>query len=189
MPDLDDFSAQILWGADHPWVHVTEQTTLLSQHAGAAAGSDRVGAGHPMGGAAADRGRARADSWGMWGFHTVVALGYAAGVRSERPRDRGGGRAQRRLPRPLHRSSPLSLPIWWGRSSDSSSSPLAGFRGRSLPRAPLLLLIAFLVWDFLLPTVGPLSRTCCWPSRSSGSVSTSCGCRRTVANPGRSSHR
>ncbi len=33
---------------------------------------------------------------------------------------------------------------------------VAGLRGRSLPRVPLLLLIAFLVWDFLLPTVGPL---------------------------------
>ena len=29
MPDLEDFSAQIVWGADHPGVHATEQTLLL----------------------------------------------------------------------------------------------------------------------------------------------------------------
>ena len=32
----------------------------------------------------------------------------------------------------------------------------AGWRGRSLPRIPLVLLVAFLLWDFLLPPVGPL---------------------------------
>src|SRR5687767_9951869 len=29
MPGLDDFSAQIRWGAEHPAVHVAEQTALL----------------------------------------------------------------------------------------------------------------------------------------------------------------
>ena len=36
------------------------------------------------------------------------------------------------------------------------ASPLAGLRGRALPRVPLALLVVFLVWDFLLPTAGPL---------------------------------
>ena len=33
---------------------------------------------------------------------------------------------------------------------------LAGLRSASLPKVPLVLLIVFLVWDFLLPSVGPL---------------------------------
>ena len=33
---------------------------------------------------------------------------------------------------------------------------VAGLRSGMLPRVPLWLLLGFLVWDFLLPTAGPL---------------------------------
>lgn len=157
MPDLDDFSAQIRWGADHPWVHVTEQTMLLTSMLVLPLGL--IGLAQVTRWAAP---RLTAVGlvltlWGMWGFHTVVALGYGAGVvgvsvlGTEEAVALNDGFVD-------HPGSIVTalVPHLVGSFFGILLLAVAGLRGRSLPRAPLLLLIAFLVWDFLLPTVGPL---------------------------------
>lgn len=156
MPSLDDFSAQIVWGADHPGIHAAEQTALLFSMLVLPLGL--LGIANITRWAAP---RLTAVGivlvlWGMWGFHNVVALGYAAGVvgpdaigvegavaLNEGYLDHVGTTVTALLPHLL--GSFLGLVLL----------AIAGLRGRTLPRVPLLLLIAFLVWDFLLPSVGP----------------------------------
>ncbi len=157
MPDLDDFSAQIRWGADHPWAHATEQTMLLTSMLWLPLGLFGLAQITRW---AAPRLTAVGlvlTLWGMWGFHTVVALGYGAGVvgasvlgtedavtLNDGFVDHPGSVALALVPHLV--GSFLGLILL----------AVAGLRGRSLPRVPLLLLIAFLVWDFLLPSAGPL---------------------------------
>ncbi len=80
MPDLDDFSAQIAWGVDHPGIHVTEQTALVVSMLVLPLGL--LGLANLTRWAAP---RVTAVGivlvlWGMWGFHNVVTLGYGAGT-------------------------------------------------------------------------------------------------------------
>ena len=137
MPELADFSAQIRWGAEHTAVHTAEQTALLVSMLvlplgllGLAnvtrwAAPRLTGVGIVL------------TLWGMWGFHNVVALGYAA-----KPSARA-----RSAPTPRSRST---------RGSSTTSAPrsppccrtcsgsflgllllaIAGLRSVSLPRAP-----------------------------------------------------
>lgn len=157
MPDLEDFSAQIRWGADHPGVHVAEQTALLVSMLVLPAGL--------LGLAAVTRWRAPRLTavgivltwWGMWGFHTVVALGYAAGTVG--PGAIGTDAAVALNEGYLDHIGTTFLallPHLLGSFLGILLLAIAGLRGRSLPRVPLLLLVAFLVWDFLLPAFGPL---------------------------------
>jgi hypothetical protein len=153
MPDHEDFSAQIAWGADHAGVHAAEQTLLLVSMGLLPLGL--LGLAHLTRWAAP---RLTAVGivltlWGMWGFHNVVALGYAAGTvgpgaigvddavaLNEAYLDHVGTAVTALFPHLL--GSFLGLLLLAG----------AGLRSRSLPRAPLVLLVAFLVWDFLLPS-------------------------------------
>ena len=157
MPDHEDFSAQIVWGADHPGVHVTEQTLLLVSMGLLPLGL--LGLAHLTRWAAP---RLTAVGivlalWGMWGFHNVVALGYAAGTvgpdaigvddavaLNEGYLDHVGTAVTALFPHLL--GSFLGLLLL----------AVAGIRKRSLPRVPLVLLVVFLVWDFLLPSWGVL---------------------------------
>lgn len=156
-PDLEDFSAQIVWGADHAGVHVTEQTLLLVSMGLLPLGL--LGLAHLTRWAAP---RLTAVGivlalWGMWGFHNVVALGYAAGTvgpdaigvddavaLNEGYLDHVGTAVTALFPHLLGSFFGLLL------------LAVAGIRGRSLPRVPLVLLVVFLVWDFLLPSWGVL---------------------------------
>jgi hypothetical protein len=156
-PDLEDFTAQIRWGAEHTGVHVTEQTALLVSMLVLPLGF--LGLAHVTRWAAP---RMTAVGilltlWGMWGFHNVVALGYGAGTvgpgaigvdaavaLNEGYLDHLGTTVTALLPHLL--GSFLGLVLL----------ALAGLRSPSLPKVPLVLLLGFLVWDFLLPSVGPL---------------------------------
>ena len=77
--DGETFSDQIRWGVDHPAVHQTEQALLLVSSLLLPIGI--------LGLAQVSRWRAPRITavatalalWGLWGFHTVIALGYAAG--------------------------------------------------------------------------------------------------------------
>lgn len=157
MPDLADFTAQIRWGAAHPAVHVAEQTALLVSMLVLPLGL--------LGLAALTRWAAPRLTaaglllmlWGMWGFHNIVALGYAAGVVAPGAigTDQGARLNEGYLD---HVGTTLTalLPHLVGSFLGLLLLALAGLRGRALPRVPLALLVVFLVWDFLLPTAGPL---------------------------------
>jgi len=156
-PDLDDFSTQIAWGVEHPAVHVTEQTALL--------GSMLVLPLGLLGLASITRWAAPRLTavgivftlWGMWGFHNVVALGYGAGTVG--PGVIGPEAAVALNDGYLdHTGTMLTalLPHLVGSFLGLLLLSAAGLRGRSLPGPPLWLLVGFLLWDFLLPSVGPL---------------------------------
>jgi hypothetical protein len=157
MPDLDDFSAQIRWGAAHPALHVAEQTALLTSMLVLPLGLLGLGALTRWAAPRLTAAGLLLALWGMWGFHNVVALGYAAGVVA--PGTIGTGPAVALNDGYLdHVGTTVTalLPHLVGSFLGLGLLGLAGLRGRSLPRVPLLLLLAFLVWDFLLPAVGPL---------------------------------
>jgi hypothetical protein len=155
--DGETFSDQIRWGVDHPVVHQTEQALLLASSLLLPIGV--------LGLAQVSRWRAPRITavatalalWGLWGFHTVIALGYAAGsiapgVIGVDPavalNDGFGG----------HSGSVAFalLPHLVGSFLGLLLLVLACWRARSCPRTPLVLLSAFLIWDFMLPAYGAL---------------------------------
>jgi hypothetical protein len=157
-PDgLEDFSAQIRWGVDHPGVHVTEQTALVVSMLVLPLGFLGLASITRW---AAPRMTAVAivlTLWGMWGFHNVVALGYGAGTVGP---DVIGVDAAVALNEGYieHTGTMITalLPHLIGSFFGVLMLAIAGIRGGLLPRIPLVLLIAFLVWDFFLPAFGPL---------------------------------
>jgi hypothetical protein len=95
--------------------------------------------------------------WGMWGFHNVVALGYAAGTVGP---DAIGVDAAATLNEAYlgHTGTVVTalVPHLVGSFFGLLLLAVAGWRGRTLPRIPLALLVAFLIWDFGLPSSGPV---------------------------------
>ena len=157
MPELDDFSAQIRWGADHVTVQLIEQTVLLVSMLVLPFGF--LGLAH-LTRWSAPRLTALGlilTLWGMWGFHNVVALGYSAGTVA--PSAIGVDNAVELNDAYItHAGTVVTalLPHLLGSFFGLLLLAGAGLKGRSLPRVPLVLLIVFLVWDFLLPSFGPL---------------------------------
>lgn len=157
-PDsLEDFSAQIRWGVEHPAIHAIEQTALLVSMLFlplgflALAHVTRWSSPRLTGAAVVLL------LWGMWGFHNVVALGYAAGTVAINPL--GTDSAVALNDGYTEHSGVLLtalLPHLLGSFLGLLLLAAAGLRGRSLPRPALLMLVAFLIWDFLLPSAGPL---------------------------------
>lgn len=151
------FSEQIRWGVDNPGLHGAEQMALLVSMMFL-----------PLGVLAlAHLARQRSPRltamavllalWGMWGFHNVVALGYTSGtiaptvigvsdavLLNERLGDHPGAVAAALIPHLLGSSLGFLL------------LAIACLRVKHLPKVPLVLLIVFVLWDFLLPPIGPL---------------------------------
>jgi hypothetical protein len=152
-----DFSEQIAWGASHEIAHRTEQTLLVVSALflplgllGLAQvsrwGSPRLTAvGLPLA------------LWGMWGFHNVLAMGYVAGTVT--PGVLGVEPAvalnDGLVTDPGVVGTAL-VPHLLGSFLGMFVLMLAAWRSGRLPRAACALVMAFLVWDFLLPTGGLL---------------------------------
>lgn len=153
----DSFSDQIQWSVDHPGIHQTEQLAMLISSLFMPIGL--------LGLAWVAHHHARRLAgvatalvvWGMWGFHNILAMGYAAGtvgpgavgvddaVRlNEALIDDGGVVVSALIPHVI--GSFLGLLLL----------TVACWRSGVFPKVPLLLMVAFLVWDFTLPSVGPL---------------------------------
>jgi len=94
---------------------------------------------------------------GMWGFHNVITLGYTAGAiapevigvdqavaLNDGLSEHAGSVIMALVPHLLLTFVGMILLC------------IACWRSRSFPRIPLALLLAFLVWDYLLPAFGPL---------------------------------
>jgi hypothetical protein len=151
------FSEQIAWGAEHPLIHSLEQTALVV--------SSLVMLVGLLGVAQVCRFRAPALTavatplvvWGMWGFGNVLAMGYVAGTvapdvlsvdqavtLNDGLSEHAGVVAVALVPHLIGSFLGLvllSVAIW---------------RSRAFPRATAVLLVAFLVWDFGLPALGPV---------------------------------
>ena len=156
IPPLDDFTEQIRWGAEHPTVHVAEQTALLVSMLVLPIGLIGLAQLTRWGAPRLTAVAAVLFVWGMWGFHNVVALGYAAGTVGP---DAIGVDAATALNEAYldHVGTMVTalFPHLLGFFFGLLFLAVAGWRGRTLPRIPLALLVVFLVWDFGLPASGP----------------------------------
>ena len=152
-----EFSDQIRWGVEHPVFHGVEQFALLASMLFLPIAV--------LGLAQVTRHRAPRLTaagivltlWGFWGFHNVLALGYTAGTIA--PSALGVDAAVRLNDAFMeHPGSVFGalVPHLLGSFLGLILLAVAGWRGNSLPRIPLVLLVAFLLWDFLLPPAGPL---------------------------------
>lgn len=156
IPDLD-WAGQVRWGMEHPGLHRAEQTTLLVSSLFMPLGL--------LGIAQVTRwstprltlvGTVLA-VWGMWGFHNILAIGYLAGTAA--PPIIGADATV--LLNEKMASDPGAallglLPHMVGSFLGVLLLTIAAWRSGRFPKAACALLVAFLVWDFFLPPVGPL---------------------------------
>ena len=153
-----DFSDQIAWGASHEAAQTTEQSLLVVSALFLPLGL--------LGLAQVTRWHSRRLTlvavplvlWGMWGFHNVLAMGYVAGTVAPtvlpvedavRLNDDG-------LLGDVGVIVTALVPHLLGSFLGLLLLCLAAWRSRVFPRAACALVIAFLVWDFLLPSYGVL---------------------------------
>lgn len=151
------FSEQIAWGAGHAQAHGLEQTALVV--------SSLVMPIGLLGVAHVTRFRAPVLTaiatplvlWGMWGFGNVLAMGYVAGTVA--PGVLGVESAvavNEGLPAHPGVVATALVPHLIGSFLGLVLLSVAAWRSRAFPRASAALLVAFLLWDFLLPPLGPV---------------------------------
>lgn len=154
--DLDSFSDQITWAGENGAVHRAEQTALLVSSLVMLLGL--LGVAHVC--------RHRAPRLtavatplvvlGMWGFGNVLAMGYVTGTVA--PPVLGTGTAvllNDALPGDPGVLAAALLPHLVGSFLGLLLLCVAAWRA-GFPRVPVALLVAFLLWDFLLPPLGPV---------------------------------
>lgn len=156
-PDHDEFSDQFSWGLEHPVLHQGEQFALVLSMLFLPLGFlalAQVARWH------APRLTAVATLlmlWGMWGFGNVLTLGYAAGTVG--PGAIGVNTSVELNDAFLEHTGVLAsalFPHLIGSFLGILLLSVACWRSGAFPRVALALLLAFLVWDFTLPSAGPL---------------------------------
>lgn len=153
----ETFGDQIRWGIDHPAIHQSEQLALVLSMLVLPLGL---------------LGLAQVTRWsaprltvvatllmlvGMWGFQNVIALGYAAG--SVAPGSIGIDDAVELNDELVEHTGVLVsalFPHLIGSFLGLLLLSIACWRSGLFPKIPLVALIAFLVWDFTLPSIGAL---------------------------------
>ncbi len=156
-PDHDEFSDQFRWGLDHPVLHQGEQFALTLSMLFMPIGFLAL--------AQVTRWHTRRLTavatvlilWGMWGFANVISLGYAAG--SVGPGAIGVDASVQLNDAFLEHTGVLLsalFPHLIGSFLGLLLLSIACWRSGVFPRVPLMLLVAFLIWDFTLPSAGPL---------------------------------
>ena len=151
------FGEQIAWGAEHRTAHALEQTALVVSSLVMPIGL--LGIAHVA--------RFRAPVltaiatplvvWGLWGFGNVLAMGYVSGTVA--PSVLGVDSAVELndgLSEHAGTVATALVPHLIGSFLGLILLSVAAWRSRAFPRTPLVLLVAFLVWDFGLPPLGPV---------------------------------
>jgi hypothetical protein len=151
------FDDQIAWGVDHPLAHGLEQSLLVVSSLAMPLGL--LGIAH------VSRFRAPVLTaiaaplvvWGMWGFGNVLAMGYVAGTVAPAALSLGDAVALNDglVEHPGVVATAL-VPHLIGSFLGLLMLSVAAWRSRAVPRTAVALLAAFLVWDFLLPPLGPV---------------------------------
>lgn len=151
------FDEQIAWAAEHTTAHTLEQTALVLSSLVMPIGL--LGLAHVC--------RFRAPVltavatplvvWGMWGFANVLAMGYVTGTvtPSVLSVDDAVALNDGLVDHPGVVATAL-VPHLIGSFLGLILLGAAAWRARAVPRTTVVLLIAFLVWDFLLPPLGPV---------------------------------
>jgi hypothetical protein len=151
------FDEQIAWGATHETAQRVEQTLLLVSALVMPLGL--------LGLAQVTRWRAPRLTvvslplllWGMWGFHNVLALGYVSGTVA--PGALSVADAQALNDAYLEDPGVLLtalLPHLLGSFLGLLLLTIAAWRSRQFSRWACAAVIAFLAWDFFLPSYGAL---------------------------------
>ena len=154
--DRGSFSEQIRWSVNHSGIHQAEQLTILISSLFMPIGLLGVAW-------VAHHYTRRLTVWatvltvlGMWGFHNVLAMGYTTGTVGP---DAIGVDAAVRLNDALVEDGGVMVaalfPHLLGTFFGLLLLAIACWRTGVFPKVPLLLMAAFLVWDFALPSVGP----------------------------------
>ena len=154
--DRGSFSDQIRWSANHAGVHQAEQLTILISSLFMPIGL--------LGLAWVAHHYARKLTvWataltvlGTWGFHNVLAMGYTTGTVG--PQAIGVDAAVHLNDALVEDGGVIAtalLPHLVGTFFGLLILAIACWRTGVFPKVPLLLMVAFLVWDFALPSVGP----------------------------------
>lgn len=151
------FDEQIAWGAEHATAHTLEQSALVLSSLVMPIGL--LGLAHVC--------RFRAPVltavatplvlWGMWGFANVLAMGYVSGTvaPSVLSVDDAVALNDGLVDHPGVVATAL-VPHLIGSFLGLVLLGVAAWRARAVPRTAVVLMIAFLVWDFLLPPLGPV---------------------------------
>jgi hypothetical protein len=152
-----DFGEQIAWGAEHPALHAAEQTALVVSSLVMPIGL--LGIAHvcrftaPVLTAVATP----LVLWGMWGFGNVLAMGYVAGTVAPSVLSVDEAvRLNETLSTHPGTIATALLPHIVGSFLGLVLLSVAAWRSGAFPRTAAALLVAFLVWDFALPPLGPI---------------------------------
>ena len=151
------FSEQIAWGAEHTTAHTLEQTALVVSSLVMPIGL--LGIAHVC--------RFRAPVltavatplaiWGMWGFGNVLAMGYVSGTVAPTVLGVDGAvELNEGLSSHAGTVATALVPHLIGSFLGLVLLSVAAWRSRAFPRTAAALLVAFLVWDFALPPLGPI---------------------------------
>lgn len=152
-----DFDEQMRWGLDHPVLQRTEQSLMVVSALFMPLGL--------LGIAQVTRWSARRLTlvatplflFGMWGFANVLSMGYVTGTIAPRLIPLGPAAT-------LHENLSTDPGAIWlalvphlvGSFFGVLLITVAAWRSGRFPKAACALVVAFLVWDFLLPTAWPL---------------------------------
>jgi hypothetical protein len=154
--NLDSFADSIEWGMQHPAWWGFEQSAILVSVLFIPLGL--------LGLAQVTRHRSPWLSgigivlalWGMWGFHNLLATGYLVGTTAP---GTVGVDAALALNDAMGSDPGILImglvPHLVGSSLGISLLMIAALRSRAFSRIACALVLAFIVWDFLLPTFGP----------------------------------
>lgn len=151
------FSEQIRWGVEHPAFHGVEQALLVASALFMLTGL--LGVAHlcRFGSPRLTLVATPLVVWGMWGFSNIVAMGYVVGTVA--PGALSVDQAVElsdALPADPGVVVVALLPHLVGSFFGLVLLSVAAWRSGAFPRPAIALLLAFLVWDFVLPPVGPL---------------------------------
>lgn len=151
------FSEQIAWAAEHPMVHGLEQTALVASSLVMLIGLLGVAQVCRFGAPVLTAIATPLVVWGMWGFGNVLAMGYVSGTVAPDVLsvDRAVALNDGLSSHPGVVAVAL-VPHLIGSFLGLVLLSAAIWRSRAFPRATAVLLVAFLVWDFGLPAVGPV---------------------------------
>lgn len=156
-PDHEEFSEQFQWGLSHPVLHQSEQFALMTSMLFLPLGFLAIAQITRWHAPRLTVAASLLTIWGMWGFTNVIALGYAAG--SVGPGTIGVDASVELNDGFTEHTGVLVgalFPHLIGSFIGLMMLCAAAWRSGVFPKPPLVLLIAFLVWDFTLPSFGPL---------------------------------
>ncbi len=155
-PDLG-FSEQIAWGATHELAHRTEQTLLVVSALFLPLGLLGLAQVTRWSAPRLTLWAAPLLLWGMWGFHNVLAMGYVAGTVTPTVLPVADAvEVNDALPGDVGVIVTALVPHLFGSFFGILLLAIAAWRSGRFSRIACALVIAFLIWDFLLPSYGVL---------------------------------